>query len=212
MGGQSAAEQQLTTRHNFHVETENMLNSSVSAMFNIAYTLDSVCYFYERDDVAMLGMARLFRHCRNKMLDACHKLMGYICARGGKVTFSKITEPERHEWDSPLKSLEALLGWKKELYQGLLRVNQVADKHNDEHLKDYLDSEFMEPTLGFVRKLGFLIVNLSRAGPGLGEYQFDKHLKTFLPEISGCSTAVTATEGSSLSTLFLVLDRIMPNM
>jgi ferritin len=212
MGGASTTPHKVSIRQNFHVETENSLNDLVNLMFNVAYSLDSTCYFYERDDVAMFGMSKLFRHCRQKMLEGTRKLMNYICARGGKVDLEDINPPEKFEWDSTVQSLEALLNWKKSFQLALLKTHQVADKYNDAHLQEYLESEFMEPTLIFIRKTGVMLVNLQRAGTGFGEYQFDKHLNLNFSEILESANTIREQEEdfSSLNFLTMALEDMQP--
>ncbi len=214
MGGQSTTPHHVSIRQNFHVETENSLNEVVNLMFNIAYSFDSSCYFYERDDVAMFGMAKLFRHCRQKMLEGTRKLMKYIVARGGKVVFEDINPPEKHEWNSPVQSLEALLNWKKSFQVALLKTHQIAQKNKDAHLQEYLESDFMEPTLVFIRKTGVMIANLEKAGVGFGEYQFDKHLNLNFSEILESVSLIRREDEervSSLDFLTWALEKIDPS-
>jgi ferritin heavy chain len=160
MGLQSATVQSVSIRQNFHVETENSLNELINFLFNGAYICDSICYYFERFDVALSGMADLNRLCRESMLQGTRKLMKYVVARGGKIVFDDINKPERQEWGTALNSLESLLQIKKTFYQSILKTHQIGDKYNDEHLKEYLETEFLEPTLNFIRKGEHFILKL----------------------------------------------------
>lgn len=128
-------------------------------------------------------MALLNRFCAIMELRAAKKLMDYIVTRGGRVEFSDIPKPPKTEFNSPVESLQNLLDMKKVIQQTIMKVHDTADKNQDEHLKEYLEVEFLEPVIVFTRKVGVLIANLKRAGTGLGEYQFNKDLEIHFEEI-----------------------------
>ncbi len=55
----------------------------------------------------------------------------------------------------------------------------VASSHNDAHLTNFLEEEFLDEQVRAIKKLGDQITRLKRAGPeGLGEYIFDKDLSS----------------------------------
>jgi ferritin heavy chain len=55
----------------------------------------------------------------------------------------------------------------------------VASSHNDAHLTNFLEEEFLDEQVEAIKKLGDQITRLKRAGPeGLGEYIFDKDLSS----------------------------------
>ena len=55
----------------------------------------------------------------------------------------------------------------------------VASSHNDAHLTNFLEGEFLDEQVRAIKKLGDQITRLKRAGPeGLGEYIFDKDLSS----------------------------------
>ena len=69
------------------------------------------------------------------------------------------------------------LNWKKNLL--VLDLHASASKHNDAHLADYLESEFLSEQADAIKEYGDMITKLKRAGPeGLGEYLFDKDLSS----------------------------------
>lgn len=174
----------VSVRQNFNKETEERLNRLINFMFNGSYYCNSGSRFFERDDVALTGVAELFRNCRDRLISRAHDLMRYICIRGGRVTFDEIRLPEKCDWNNgTLSSLECLLQWKKRVQQEILDVHEVAVKNNDHHLAHMLEKEYLEPIIIFTRKLGVMISNLSKAGTGLGEYQFSKHLRLHMNEI-----------------------------
>ncbi|CAF5185477.1 unnamed protein product, partial [Rotaria sp. Silwood1] len=62
----------------------------------------------------------------------------------------------------------------KDVYQALLELHTSADQHNDPHLTDYVEEEFLDEQVESIKKYVHYITNLRRVGSGLGEYVFDK--------------------------------------
>lgn len=67
--------------------------------------------------------------------------------------------------------------------QQVLKVHTNACEQVDPHLTDFLESTILRPLVEFLRKVGVLVANLERAGPRLGEYQFNKDLELHLRDI-----------------------------
>ena len=63
------------------------------------------------------------------------------------------------------------------LFQSLLDLHVVASNHNDPHLTNFLEGEFLEEQVEAIKELADLVTRLNRAGPtGLGEHIFDKQM------------------------------------
>lgn len=75
-----------------------------------------------------------------------------------------------------LEALQAALVLERNVNQSLLELHAVAGTHNDAHLADMIESEFLTEQVDSIKELSDMITRLKRAGPGLGEYQFDKDL------------------------------------
>ncbi len=79
---------------------------------------------------------------------------------------------------SGLEALQAALVLERNVNQSLLELHAVASTHNDAHLGDFLESEFLNEQVDAIKELADMITNAKRAGPGLGEYLFDKDLQS----------------------------------
>lgn len=105
------------------------------------------------------------------------KIAEYINQRGGRVSYTSIAAPA----STPTTALQALhraLEMEKSIHAKLSALIEVASKHNDSHLEDWL-VELLEEQYESIKKLGDLITKLNRAGPeGLGLYIFDKDLSS----------------------------------
>ena len=54
----------------------------------------------------------------------------------------------------------------------------MANNHNDPHLTNYLEEEFLDEQVEAINKLAQYVTNLHRVGEGLGVYIFDKELQS----------------------------------
>ena len=78
-----------------------------------------------------------------------------------------------------MNGLVSALALEKKVNQSLLDLHVVASTHNDAHLADFLESEFLDEQVNAIKEYGDMITKLKRAGlEGLGEYLFDKDLSS----------------------------------
>lgn len=104
-------------------------------------------------------------------------------SRGGCVKLKKIEKPSETEWKSPLDALESFLKSNEMLYDKVVGIHTIAGKQKDGHLNSFLESVIIGPLVASNRQLIVLVSNLKRAGPALGEYQFNTHLEAFLQKV-----------------------------
>lgn len=173
----------VSIRQNFHSESENLLNDVVNELLFDAYTCKSMAYYFDRDNVGLFGMADFNRWIAYDCSQKARIVMDYIVERGGEVSFDDIKKPDSQDWGSPLDSLKSLLKYKQILYDLVLKIHETACNNNDPHLTDFLETELIEPVATIIRKIAVLVSNLSVAGTGLGEYQFNKDLEKHLSQI-----------------------------
>ena len=72
----------------------------------------------------------------------------------------------------------AALNLEKEVNQSLLDLHALSSSKNDAHLSDFLESEYLDEQVNASKELGDMITQMKRAGPGIGEYLFDKELQS----------------------------------
>jgi ferritin heavy chain len=173
----------VTIRHNFSDQIECGINDLINVFYTGAYTCRSMQFYFDRDEVGLYGMADLNRCKADYQLNFVRKLEDYQVVRGGRVCLTSIKKPEKDDWGTPLESLEYLLNMKKNQIQCCLKLHDICETNNDEHLKEFLEQEFLEPLYNSIRKIGVLITNLQRAGTGLGEYEFNKDIELHLKDI-----------------------------
>jgi ferritin heavy chain len=173
----------VNIRESFPESSENAINDLVRHCLTASYTCKGIAYYYDRSDVALVGLCSMFKFCARIQSRWARDLMCYQVARGGETALQSIDEPEKSEWGTPVESLTFLLERMKSLKDQIEKTIKVARDGGDQHFKFYLKNDFLDPLIYFIRKIGMLITNAVRAGPGLGEYEFSKDIKLHFPDI-----------------------------
>jgi ferritin heavy chain len=164
-------------RQNFHAESEEALNKQINLELYASYVYQSMAMYYNRDDVALPGLSKFFKHNAEEEREHAEKFMKYQNKRGGSIVLSDIKKPEKDSWGTGLDGLEAALALEKTVNQALLDLHGIAGKHNDPSLCDFIESEYLQEQVEAIKDLSDKITQLKRAGPaGLGEYLFDQKL------------------------------------
>ncbi|KZS07198.1 Ferritin [Daphnia magna] len=163
-------------RFNYHEESEALVNKQINLELNAYYQYLAMVAFYDRDDVALNGFSKMFKKIAEEEYEHAHKLIQYQNLRGGRVVFSEVSCPAEQEWSSPLVAIEYALTLEKKVNQSLLDLYKTGSKHNDPHLCDYLEENFLPEQVEFINKLAKHHTNLVRVGDGLGVFLYDKEL------------------------------------
>merc|ERR1712126_65354 len=100
-------------RQNFHKQVEAAINKQINMELFASYVYTSMWAYYERDDVALFGMAKFFKEESEEEKEYAQKLMKYQTSRGGRVVLSTINPPEYQEWAGAHKGLSEALALEK---------------------------------------------------------------------------------------------------
>lgn len=165
-------------RQNFHEECEAGINKQINMELYASYVYHSMATYFDRDDIALPGFSKFFKHNSDEEREHADKLMKFLNKRGGRVVLQDVKRPANDEWGRGINGLETALDLEKRVNQSLLDLHALATTHNDPNLTDFLEGEYLEEQVEAIKELGDLITRLKRAGTeGLGEYLFDKDLK-----------------------------------
>lgn len=164
-------------RQNYHEESEAALNKQINWELYASYVYMSMASYYDRDDVALPGFSKFFNHASEEEREHAEKLIKYQNKRGGRVVLNPIDKPSKDEWGTGLDGLVAALDLEKTVNQSLLDLHKVASAHNDAQMCDFIESEYLEEQVESIKKIGDYITQMKRAGPGLGEWHFDRMLQ-----------------------------------
>jgi len=161
-------------RFNYHEDNEGLVNRQINLELYASYVYTAMAHHFDRHDVALKGHHKYFKEMAEEENEHANKFMKYQNKRGGTIVLLDIKKPTQQSWGSPLEAHETALQLEKDVYQALLELHAFASKHNDPHLTNYLEEEFLEEQVKSIKQYGDHITNLKRVGPGLGEYVFDK--------------------------------------
>ncbi|XP_026567665.1 ferritin light chain, oocyte isoform-like [Pseudonaja textilis] len=164
-------------RQNYQAESEAGVNRLVNQLLQSSYTYLSLSYYYTRDDVALSKFASFFHHLSEEKHEQAEKFLTFQNRRGGRVVLQDVKKPEQDEWKNGISAMEAALKLEKTLNQALLDLHQVASRHTDPHLCDFLETHYLDEEVKLIKKLGDHVTNLKRVRAqeeGLGEYLFDR--------------------------------------
>ncbi|XP_076035438.1 ferritin-like [Oratosquilla oratoria] len=164
-------------RMNFCEDCEASINKQINMELHTSYVYLSMGYYFDRDDVALPGLASFFKKMSKEEHEHAEKFMEYQNKRGGRVVLKALEAPSQQEWGNTLEALQTSLNLEKQVNETLLGMNRQAGAKNDPHLTKFLEDHFLEHQVSTIKKLADMITRLKRAGPAdLGEYIFDRNL------------------------------------
>jgi len=161
-------------RYNYHEDNEGLVNRQINLELYASYVYTAMSHHFDRSDVALKGHRKYFKEMAEEENEHANKFMEYQNKRGGTIVLLDVKKPTQQSWSSPLEAHETALQLEKDVYQALLELHAFGSKHNDPHLTNYLEEEFLEEQVKSIKQYADYITNLKRVGPGLGEYIFDK--------------------------------------
>jgi len=161
-------------RFNYHEDNEGLINRQINLELYASYVYTAMAHHFDRYDVALKGHHNYFKKMADEEREHANKFMEYQNKRGGTIVLLDVKKPTQSSWSSPLEAHETGLQLEKDVYQALLELHAFATKHNDPHLTNYLEEEFLEEQVKSIKEYADYITNLRRVGTGLGEYIFDK--------------------------------------
>jgi len=160
-------------RQNYHNECEAAINKQINMELYASYVYMSMAYHFDRDDVALEGFHKFFKKQSDEEREHAEKLMKYQNVRGGRIVLQDVKAPAV-EWKCHVTALEDALALERKVNESLLKIHVTAGGHNDAHLSDFLEENFLDEQVESINEISKLITNAKRCGDGLGIYQFDK--------------------------------------
>ncbi|XP_061439414.1 ferritin heavy chain A-like [Rhineura floridana] len=162
---------------NFHTDCEASINQLVNLELHTSYVYLSMSYHFDRDDVALICVAKFLKEQSQEKWEHAEKFLKYQNKRGGRILLKDLKRPDKDEWGNSLDVLQTALQLEKDMNRALLDLHKLATEKGDPHLCDFLESEYLEEEVKAIKRLGDHLTNLRRLGVpqnGMGEYLFDK--------------------------------------
>ncbi|KAK9126736.1 hypothetical protein Scep_015582 [Stephania cephalantha] len=171
---------QSLCRQSYADECEKAVNEQINVEYNISYIYHAMYAYFNRDNVALKGLAKFFEKSSEEEREHALKLMRYQTMRGGKVELYSIVAPQ-HEYDRAKKgdalyAMELALSLEKLVNMKLQQLQNVAVKNRDVQLVDFVESEFLRMQVESIEKISKYVAQLRGVGKGHGTWHFDQML------------------------------------
>ncbi|KAL4304497.1 hypothetical protein GQ457_10G012350 [Hibiscus cannabinus] len=176
--------QDSLSRHRYTDRCEAAINDQINVEYNVSYVYHAMYAYFDRDNVALKGIAKLFKDSSVEERQHAEIFMDYQNKRGGKVALESMLMP-MSEYDHPEKgdalyAMELALSLEKLNNEKLLNFHKMANDINDVHLADFIETEFLTEQVDSIRKLSEYVAQLRRVGKGQGVWHFDLMLNNQL--------------------------------
>ncbi|OIW19088.1 hypothetical protein TanjilG_06397 [Lupinus angustifolius] len=167
-------------RQNYIDESEAAINEQINVEYNVSYVYHSLFAYFDRDNIALKGLAKFFKESSEEEREHAEKFIKYQNIRGGRVILHPITSPPSEfanvEKGDALHALELALSLEKLVNEKLLNLHSVADRNNDPQLADFIESEFLNEQVEAIKKISEYVTQLRIVGKGHGVWHFDQKL------------------------------------
>ncbi|XP_020101121.1 ferritin-3, chloroplastic-like [Ananas comosus] len=171
---------QSLARHKYADDCEAAINEQINVEYNVSYVYHAMFAYFDRDNVALRGLANFFKESSDEEREHAEKFMKYQNKRGGRVKLQSIVMPLT-EFDHPEKgdalyAMELALALEKLTNEKLLNLHSVAGRCNDPEMQSFIESEFLEEQVEAIKKISEYVAQLRRVGKGHGVWHFDRML------------------------------------
>ncbi|XP_050387727.1 ferritin-4, chloroplastic-like [Argentina anserina] len=167
-------------RQKYSEDSEAAINEQINVEYNVSYVYHAMYAYFDRDNVALRGLAKFFKESSEEERGHAEKLMEYQNKRGGRVKLQSILMPvsefDHAEKGDALYAMELALSLEKLTNEKLLNLHHVADKNKDVQLSDFVESEFLAEQVEAIKKISEYVAQLRRVGKGHGVWHFDQML------------------------------------
>ncbi|XP_059627939.1 ferritin-2, chloroplastic-like [Cornus florida] len=167
-------------RQKYSDDCEAAINEQINVEYNVSYVYHAMYAYFDRDNVALKGLAKFFKESSEEERDHAEKLMEYQNKRGGKVKLQSILMPlsefDHAEKGDALYAMELTLSLEKLTNEKLLHLHGVAERSKDVQLADFVESEYLTEQVEAIKKISEYVAQLRRVGKGHGVWHFDQML------------------------------------
>ncbi|WOH10935.1 hypothetical protein DCAR_0830412 [Daucus carota subsp. sativus] len=174
------APQLSIARQRFADECESAINEQINVEYNNSYVYHAMFAYFDRDNIALKGLAKFFKDSSEEERTHAEMLMEYQNMRGGRVKLHSIMNPpsefDNAEKGDALYAMELALSLEKLTNEKLLSLHNVADRCNDPQLADFIESKFLNEQVEAIKKIADYVSQLRRLGKGHGVWHFDQSL------------------------------------
>ncbi|KAK9193596.1 hypothetical protein WN944_004293 [Citrus x changshan-huyou] len=162
-------------RQKYEDECEAAINEQINVEYNVSYVYHALYAYFDRDNIALRGLAKFFKESSEEEREHAEKFMEYQNLRGGKVKLHSIMQPpsefDHAEKGDALYAMELALSLEKLTNEKLLSLHSVADRNNDPQMAEFVESEFLGEQVEAINKIAKYVSQLRMVGKGHGMIQ-----------------------------------------
>ncbi|XP_041613795.1 ferritin heavy chain-like [Vulpes lagopus] len=153
-------------RPNYRQDSEAAVNRQISLELYATYVYLSMSYHFDHYDVALKNFAKYFLHQSHEEREHAEKLMKLQNQRGGRMFLQDIKKRARGipGWRSGLNAMECALHLDKSVNQSRLELRRLATDKNAPHLRDFVETHYLNEQVKSIKELGGHITNLRKVG------------------------------------------------
>ncbi|KAK8356094.1 hypothetical protein V6Z12_A05G333300 [Gossypium hirsutum] len=148
--------------------------------YSVSYVYHAMFAYFDRDNVALKGLAKFFKESSLEEREHAEKFMEYQNKRGGKVKLQSIVMPlsefDHAEKGDALYAMELALSLEKLTSEKLFNLRNVAVRNHAVQLTDFIEGEFLAEQVEAIKKISEYVAQLRRVGKGHGVWHFDQML------------------------------------
>ncbi|MCD7452846.1 2Fe-2S ferredoxin [Datura stramonium] len=167
-------------RQKYTDQSEAAINEQINVEYTVSYVYHAMYAYFDRDNVALKGLAKFFKESSEEEREHAEKFMEYQNKRGGKVKLQSILMPlsefDHAEKGDALYAMELALSLEKLTNEKLLLLHTVATRNNDVQLADFVENEYLQEQVEAIKKISEYVAQLRRVGKGHGVWHFDQML------------------------------------
>ncbi|KAG2690965.1 hypothetical protein I3760_09G215000 [Carya illinoinensis] len=167
-------------RQRYSEECEAAINEQINVEYNVSYVYHALFAYFDRDNIALKGLAKFFEESSEEEREHAEKLIKYQNIRGGKVLLHSIVTPpsefDHAEKGDALYAMELALALEKLVNEKLLNLHHVADSNNDPQMTEFIEREFLSEQVEAIKKIAEYVAQLRMVGKGHGVWHFDQML------------------------------------
>ncbi|XP_061347140.1 ferritin-3, chloroplastic-like [Gastrolobium bilobum] len=161
-------------------QCEAALNTQINVEYNISFVYHAMSAYFDRDNVALKGLAKFFKESSLEERQHAEKMMEYQNRRGGRVQLQSMLRPfsefDHEEKSDALNAMELALSLERLNNEKLLNLHSLGNQNNDVQLVDFIESDFLVGQVEDIKKISEYVAQLRRVGKGHGVWHFDQML------------------------------------
>ncbi|WVY90353.1 hypothetical protein V8G54_035867 [Vigna mungo] len=139
-------------RQNYTDQSEAALNAQINVEYNVSYVYHAMYAYFDRDNVALKGLAKFFKDASMEERQHAEMMMEY------QAFFYIIID----------SSMELALSLERMNNEKLLSLHRLASENNDAQFVDFLESHFLVDQVEDIKKISEYVAQLRRVGKGHG--------------------------------------------